>query len=291
MKKTQNTKTIQIIILAGLTMFSFGSVAAQQKAPAYPLITHDPYFSIWSVTDTLNASSTRHWTGAEQSLLGMLKVDGKIYRFLGREDKPYNQVIATSDMGDYTVKFTEENNDSSWMNSSFDDAGWKTGAAPFGNGDAAQTKWRSKDLWVRRTFSINDLKLNKLFLKINHDDNTEVYLNGDKIYNKHGWLNKFQYFPIDDNVKSKLKKENNVLAIHVANTAGGQWLDAGIVEEPESKNNDLIQKAVQKNVSLNATQTIYNFVCGKTNLTVTFTSPLLMDNLDLSVHLCFSILG
>lgn len=276
----RNNKGYKLILFA-FAILSVGFLRAQQKAPAYPLITHDPYFSIWSMTDTLNASATRHWTGTEHSLIGMLKVDGKIYRFLGREDRPYNQLIATSDIGDYTVKFTEEINDSTWMSPSFDDASWKTGAAPFGNGNAARTKWRSKDLWVRRTFSIDDLNLHKLFLKINHDDNTEVYLNGHKIYNKRGWLNKFQYFPIDDNVKSKLKKENNVLAIHVANTAGGQWLDAGIVEEPELKKNDLIQEAIQKNVSLSATQTVYDFICGKANLTVTFTSPLLMDNLDL----------
>ncbi|GEO08096.1 glutaminase family protein [Segetibacter aerophilus] len=281
MEKIESANYVQKLFLFVLTIFTTGFVIAQQKAPAYPLITHDPYFSIWSVTDTLNASATRHWTGTEHSLLGMLKVDGKIYRFLGREDKPYNNLIATTDIADYTVKYTETISDSSWMNVTYDDASWKTGAAPFGNSNAAQTKWRSKDLWIRRTFSINDLKLNKLFLKINHDDNTEVYLNGDKIYNKRGWLNKFQYFPIDDNVKSKLKKENNVLAIHVANTAGGQWLDAGIVEEPESKSSDLVQEAVQKSVALNATQTIYEFVCGKANLTVTFTSPLLMSNLDL----------
>ena len=33
------------------------------RAPAVPLITSDPYLSIWSPTDALNESSTMHWTG------------------------------------------------------------------------------------------------------------------------------------------------------------------------------------------------------------------------------------
>ena len=58
----------------------------------------------------------------------------------------------------------------------------------------AGTGWLSKDLWVRRTFTLNKIDYNKLFLKIKHDDNIEVYLNGEKIYNYMGWLGKFRIF-------------------------------------------------------------------------------------------------
>ena len=61
--------------------------AATLRAPATPLVVHDPYFSIWSSSDRLTDGPTRHWTGAAQELNGIVRIDGKDYRYLGDADR------------------------------------------------------------------------------------------------------------------------------------------------------------------------------------------------------------
>ena len=53
------------------------------RAPCVPLITIDPYFSVWSSDCALNASNTEHWTGKSNNIIGTADVDGEKFLFLG----------------------------------------------------------------------------------------------------------------------------------------------------------------------------------------------------------------
>ena len=70
-----------------------------QNYPAVPLITCDPYFNVWSMTEKLNDDFPRHWTGMQNPLTGIITVDGKEKVFMGkkRHNPFYNKFFGTPD--------------------------------------------------------------------------------------------------------------------------------------------------------------------------------------------------
>jgi hypothetical protein len=85
------------ILCVLLFITAHNAFSQEDHAPSYPLITHSPYFSIWSSTDHLNASTTKHWTGKDQSMIGLIKVDQQYYRFMGTVASMSKSAAATGD--------------------------------------------------------------------------------------------------------------------------------------------------------------------------------------------------
>ncbi len=68
------------------------------RVPAVPLVTHSPYVSAWSMADRLTDRWPTHWTGGTNAMLGLVRIDGKVFRWMGpnpslpgREIPPLNQ--------------------------------------------------------------------------------------------------------------------------------------------------------------------------------------------------------
>ena len=60
----------------------------QLRPPSVPLITIDPFFSVWSPADRLTDRDTTHWTGRANLMVGVAEIDGVKYRFMGRGPEP-----------------------------------------------------------------------------------------------------------------------------------------------------------------------------------------------------------
>ena len=64
------------------TAVCFGQSSPPFRPPAVPLVTHDPYFSCWSMADRLTDDWPKHWTGAVHAMCGLIRIDGKPFRYM-----------------------------------------------------------------------------------------------------------------------------------------------------------------------------------------------------------------
>lgn len=259
-------------------------LTTELRAPSYPLVTVDPYFNAWSNVNNLYDDQVRHWTEKEFPLLGALRVDGTIYRFMGVEKLPLKTILPTSHEEKWEGKYTfQQPIGEGWKSLDYDDSSWAIGQAVFGtqNEPNLSTLWQTKDIWVRRTFNIDeDLKDRDVFLHYSHDDIFELYINDIQVVSTdYSWKYDVQ-IELSEEVKATLKKGENIITAHCHNRTGGAYVDFGLYELEPNKST-LSNTAIQKSVSVLPTQTIYKFDCGEIELDLIFTSPLLLDDLEL----------
>ena len=260
--------------------------ATDLRLPSVPLIVNDPYFSIWSPYDKLTDGTTRHWTNDEKPILGLLRVDGTTYRFMGAQQEYILAAIAPmSNEEAWEGKVTHDRqNGEGWTKPNFDDASWRTEKAAWGTeGDNIRSRWgrQGTDIYIRRNVNLNESDLNEdLYLEYSHDDVFELYVNGTKVADTgETWVNGV-VLHIDANMKKLLHSGSNTIAAHCHNTTGGAYADFGLFKNIKPKGQD-IKVAEQKSIDVLATNTYYTFSCGPVELDLVFTAPMLIDDYDL----------
>jgi len=55
------------------------------RPPSVPLVTYNPFLSIWSQADKLTDANTQHWTTKDHPLVSLIRIDGSPYRLMGSE--------------------------------------------------------------------------------------------------------------------------------------------------------------------------------------------------------------
>ena len=272
-----------MMCLAFAACSSYEQVQNDLRAPAYPLITIDPYTSAWSPTDNLYDSQVMHWTEKNFPFLGTLRVDGKLYRFMGQEQPAISALAPMSVEEPWFGRYTfEKPRGDKWIEPDFNDKSWKEGEAAFGlHATNVKTRWATKDIWVRRVVEIDpaEMENHKIFVLYSHDDNFELYINGDKIIDTGDAAreNVLQEIPAEIIAKANGKF---TIAAHCYNGPGNALVDFGIYKQA----NDAVvmeQTAQQKGVDVQATRTIYDFACGPVDLKLTFMAPLFLEDLEL----------
>ncbi len=180
----------------------------------------------------------------ELELVGFATYDRKVIKV--NEDRlaqantqfnnSYTTLIPASEMAGQTWKYTTVQPAASWYTKGFNDLSWPQSQGGFGVAGGAhkfvRTAWNSSDIWLRREFTLGDLsaeQLERLVLKIHHDDDAEVYINGIPALTLHSYTTRYLRLPMLDLAKASLKtNQTNLIAIHCHHSGGGQYIDAGI---------------------------------------------------------------
>jgi len=144
-------------------------------------------------------------------------------------------ILATADEKAADWFYTFEEPTGNWFAEGYDAANWKRGKSGFGTagtpGAVVGTTWSGKQIWLRREFEVKDGS-GDLWLKIHHDEDAVVYLNGREIARLDGFTQGYIYKNVPDGI---LRPGNNVLAVSCKQTNGGQYIDVGFVRSVAAK--------------------------------------------------------
>lgn len=154
------------------------------------------------------------------------------------------RVIAeTSETVPVRWRYTVQRPPEDWSQPKFNDAAWNYGPGGFGtrgtSGAIVRTEWNTQDIWLRREFVVNsevDLSnANSLALRFHHDDDAEIYLNGVLAARLPQWTWDYNEINLSPEAARTLRPGRNLLAIHCRQLAGGQYIDAGLIERVRKK--------------------------------------------------------
>ena len=145
-------------------------------------------------------------------------------------------LVETAERSPVLWRYTRSMPTGDWTQSTYDDQEWKVAPAGFGTvgtpGSVVRTDWNTSDIWLRREFvsSHSISKSTNAFLRLHHDEDVEVYINGIVAARVGRWTSGYVDVPIEPAAKAAIREGANCLAVHCHQNSGGQYIDVGIIE-------------------------------------------------------------
>ena len=220
----------------------------------------------WLIGDGLAAAVYTQTTDVEVEVNGLLTYDREVLKFDAERLRKLHArlygpaptstpLIPTSEDEPQTWRYTTTSPADGWEQPEFDDTNWQAAPGGFGEpstpGSVVRTEWKSPDIWLRRTFELDDETRNRVslrnpvsdattdsaesgttsvYLRLHYDEDSEIYINGVLAARVTGYVTEYVLLPVSEAAQQALRTGENTLAVHCHQTGGGQYIDAGLVE-------------------------------------------------------------
>ena len=143
-------------------------------------------------------------------------------------------IVPTSEESPQEWRYTFEKPADGWEKPGFDDAAWKKGPGGFGTegtpGAVVKTAWKTEDIWLRREVTLPDAKLISPRLRVHHDEDVEIYVDGVRAGAFKNFTTDYVDLALTPEGRAALKPGKNLLAVHCKQIKGGQYIDVGVVD-------------------------------------------------------------
>lgn len=158
------------------------------------------------------------------------RCDPKLRVDLAPLDLPLT-LTSTGETDGSVWRYTTSDPGEGWQAVGFDDSSWNEGKSGFGAQGTPNarinTPWTSSDIWLRTEVEMAG-EVADAVVRLYHDEDAEVYVNGTRILDMKGYVTNYRNHRLDANALQAFRTGRNVIAVHCRQTAGGQFIDLGL---------------------------------------------------------------
>jgi hypothetical protein len=206
---------------------------------------------LWQLHDDagLCAGVYTQTTDVEGEVNGLMTYDREVIKMDEQRTRDANlgkgpridvaTLIKTAEQEPAEWKYTTEKPGDGWEKPDFDASAWKTGRSGFGTegtpGSIVNTKWETPDIWLRREIDIPADAVKDAEFVWHHDEAAQVYINGVLAARSGQHTSGYVEERLRDEGRKALKPGKNSIAVHCAQTTGGQYIDVGLIRLMEKK--------------------------------------------------------